>query len=381
MGRNSGLLQSWAGNPQVEDELETKTRTELLRVTFSYLSYAIVGNFIATASLVIGSWATNSPAVLLSWAGAMLLFNGMRWLVAKRLPVGELSESVRQKWDRSYLITAFLSGALWGFAGWYFFIPDDSGHNFFLALYVISMSAAAATSLSYHRVAYVAFCLPAIGPLMLRLVMEDGIPEQTVGFVIPLYFFFMILLSRHIYKAAAASISARILESHLAYHDHLTGVANRRYFEEALNREWSRAQRAAMSLSLIILDIDNFKRVNDIYGHAAGDDVLQLVAGMIAQRVREGGDLVARIGGEEFAVLLSDTDAAGASKLAEELCSRARTLQSRVEENCPPSTLSAGVASCIPDGAMMPETLINLADKALYRAKSQGKDRVETCTT
>jgi len=377
MGQNCDASQAPTSAARSRNAVEGAALSELLRSTFGHLGYAILGNLVAAISLTVGAWSTVSRALLLAWLGAMFIFNGLRWLQAQHLPVGAMSNSVRRRWDRMYLASAFTSGALWGLAGWFFFVPGESGHNFFVALYVISMSAAAATSLSYHRVAYVAFCLPAVVPVMLRLVQEDGTPERAVSFVIPLYFLFMILLSRHIYKAAYGSIVGRIAESHLAYHDYLTGVANRRYFEEGLNREWSRTRRSRSPLSLVILDIDNFKRFNDVYGHAIGDDVLRSVSRMIAERVRGGSDIVARVGGEEFAVLLPETDSEGASNLAEELCRRARNLQTRADLGCPSSTLSAGVATCIPDMDMTPERLTTLADLALYRAKAQGKDRVE----
>lgn len=381
MQRSHEKVRAWAKELGSRDDLELVARAELLRVTFSHLSYAILGNIVAGVSFTIGSWSTVPSGQLLLWLGLMLLFNGLRWRIGQHLPDGEMSERVRRKWDRGFLASAFVSGAFWGFAGGFFFLPGDSGHNFFLALYVISMSAAAATSLSYHRVAYAGFCLPAVVPLMLRLVSENGMPERAVAFVIPFYFFFMILLSRHIYRAAFVSMLSRIAESYLAYHDHLTGVANRRHFEEMFKQERSRATRTALPLSLIILDIDHFKRFNDTYGHAAGDEVLRRVSGMIAERVRGGGDLVARIGGEEFAVLLPETDSEGAASLAEELCSKARDLRPQGVRDHPRATLSAGVATCIPDNAIAGDTLIERADAALYRAKALGRDRVEVSST
>ena len=267
------------------------------------------------------------------------------------------------------------SGCIWGFAGGYFFIPGEPGHNFFLAVLLVSMSAAAATSLSYHRIAYPAFFLPAMTPITLLLLLETGAAEKAVGMVASFYFLMLYLLSRHIYEAAHISIVARINSQHLAYYDPLTGVANRRAFEEILKKEWLRALRSQQPLSLIITDIDDFKRYNDTYGHSAGDEVLKAVSQMIEGRIRRGTDLVARIGGEEFAVILPETDLAGAQALTEQILHHCRLLRSDFDRHHDAPTLSAGVSVCTPDEKNDVETLFERADSALYEAKRGGKNR------
>lgn len=377
MNRSTLFTRSGADPGDGDTTPPESAQAELLRTTFGHLPFAVLGNFAASMTLTIGSWASVSHALLLCWLGIMILFNTVRWLAARHVPQGPMSHEVLRRWDRAFLGSALLSGALWGFAGGTLFIPGDSGHNFFVALHVVSMAAAAATSLSYHRSAFPVFCIAAVAPITLRLMMEDSTPEKAVGFVLPLYFLFILLLSRSIYKAAYAAALSRIEERHLAYHDHLTGVANRRYFEEALNREWLRGRRSGRPISLVILDIDNFKRFNDTYGHAVGDEVLQAVATMILGRLRRGGDLVARFGGEEFAVLLPETDCDGARVLAEDLCDRARHLSAPPDNAYPAPTLSAGLSACIPREEMETDTLLNAADAALYQAKAGGKDRVQ----
>ena len=164
----------------------------------------------------------------------------------------------------------------------------------------------------------------------------------------------------------------------LATTDGLTGMANRRQFDRVLMLEWRRLARAELPLSLMMFDIDCFKLYNDFYGHLAGDDCLQQVAGAIASCVKRAGDLPARYGGEEFAVLLPDTTAEGANLVALAIYDRLSTLKLPHARSLigPYVTLSCGIATAIPSLEQSPDTLIHSADCALYQAKAEGKNRI-----
>jgi diguanylate cyclase (GGDEF)-like protein len=160
--------------------------------------------------------------------------------------------------------------------------------------------------------------------------------------------------------------------------DALTGIANRRHFDRALDRELRRARRERLPLSLVFLDLDEFKRFNDTYGHARGDEVLRLVAQTLDETFRRGGDLVARYGGEEFAVVLPGVDGKRAGLYAERLRRRIWRLAipygaSQVSDRM---TISGGVATVAPPHMVAPEDLLRAADQALYRAKCQGRNRI-----
>jgi diguanylate cyclase (GGDEF)-like protein len=177
-------------------------------------------------------------------------------------------------------------------------------------------------------------------------------------------------------QASVALENARLhrLVERQANTDGLTELPNRRHFEEALEAEISRAERFGGGLALVLADLDDFKQVNDRYGHQAGDDVLRTFAGILRDTVREI-DLPARYGGEEFAVLLPQTDIEGAHNLAERL---RRALASRPMTTQPGSlvavTASFGVASF--PAAPTPAALFAAADDALYQAKRAGKNCV-----
>lgn len=166
----------------------------------------------------------------------------------------------------------------------------------------------------------------------------------------------------------------------LSNNDGLTGIANRRYFDHYLDKEWRRAARYSKTLSLILLDIDFFKDYNDTYGHLYGDKCLKNVADVLKKTVSRSTDLVARYGGEEFVIVLPETDLSGASVIAEKIRSSVETLQiphkaSKVNNFI---TVSVGVYTITPDSNFDPQHLIHGADMALYEAKHKGRNRVES---
>ena len=164
----------------------------------------------------------------------------------------------------------------------------------------------------------------------------------------------------------------------LAFLDGLTGIANRRRFDETLETEWRRGRRSGSSLAVIMGDIDNFKHYNDHYGHQAGDTCLKAVAGALARTLKRGQDLAARYGGEEFVCLLPETEAPGARVLANALWEAIRDLAIPHEGTAPGIvTLSLGFASMIPSGEVEAKALVALADLQLYKAKSGGRNRIE----
>lgn len=164
----------------------------------------------------------------------------------------------------------------------------------------------------------------------------------------------------------------------LALLDGLTGIANRRNFDERLAAEWKRAKRNRLPLSLLLLDVDYFKLYNDHYGHAEGDECLRRIAAVLRQGTTRPADLAARYGGEEFVILLPETDRKGAAVTAEKVMATVTELAiphaySKVASHV---TVSIGATSLTPNEERTPEQLVKAADQALYQAKEQGRNRV-----
>lgn len=166
--------------------------------------------------------------------------------------------------------------------------------------------------------------------------------------------------------------------SDLAVNDGLTGIYNRRHFDDILYTEWKRMKREKTPLSLIMLDIDYFKKYNDTYGHQAGDDCLIKIATALADSLRRPADLVARYGGEEFVIVLPNVELNSATKFSEKIRAEIESLEieHRLSNISPFVTASLGVASIFPSNDSSHEILLQSADKALYNAKIRGRNCV-----
>ena len=164
----------------------------------------------------------------------------------------------------------------------------------------------------------------------------------------------------------------------ISLQDSLTSIANRRYFDEILERECQRAKRGQTSIALILLDVDFFKLYNDTYGHVAGDECLRKIANTLWGIVKRATDLVARYGGEEFAIILPDTDQAGAVRVGERILMQVRELGIRHEMSPVAEivTVSLGIAAVIPPPDLTPQMLIVAADQALYQVKNSGRNQL-----
>jgi diguanylate cyclase (GGDEF)-like protein/PAS domain S-box-containing protein len=216
------------------------------------------------------------------------------------------------------------------------------------------------------------FCLPllsqgeAIGVLHFQVIDSQGLPESA-----------MLMVNMFAEQVGLCISNLRLREAlrNQSIRDPLTGLFNRRYLEETLEREVRRATRSEQALGVIMLDLDHFKRFNDTYGHEAGDTVLRQTASFLANSVR-AEDIVCRFGGEEFIVILPMADLNATRTRAESICSRLRELEV-LHDGRPVGrvTASAGVAA-YPEHGIVPKALIEAADAAMYRAKKEGRDRV-----
>jgi diguanylate cyclase (GGDEF)-like protein len=222
---------------------------------------------------------------------------------------------------------------------------------------------------------------------------------RVYGLLASSFVLFMLILENsmlHV-RLIRANERERQKAAELAALDPLTGIANRRSFEEALDQEWRRTRRHRTPLCLFMIDVDDFKRFNDAYGHVAGDQCLRAIAQVLAGNARRAGQMAARYGGEEFAVLLPHVHVDEAHRLAQRLCEEVRELDIPHKDSTAADhvTISVGVASALlvfgsEPGSMWlpranaegvargsgPTALVEAADRALYEAKKAGRDRV-----
>ena len=199
---------------------------------------------------------------------------------------------------------------------------------------------------------------------------EDGAVEALIGFMFD-------ISERKRTEEQLLQLQRELEE--LSFRDGLTGVFNRRMFDTVLAREWASAHRNAQALSLVMIDIDHFKEYNDRYGHLAGDDCLRRVAQTLSTTARRPRDFLARFGGEEFVLILPETDLAAAHTLAERLRAAVRDLHIPHEGSptAPFVTVSLGLGSRAPESGDDPQDLLRQVDQLLYRAKRDGRNRIE----
>jgi diguanylate cyclase (GGDEF)-like protein len=250
------------------------------------------------------------------------------------------------------------------------------------------MMAGAVPLLSPVSHAYWCFAIPVVLPISIRMMWVGDRIHLIMGLMIVIFGLAMLATSALVHrlfrdaeKLRRELYSAIEVEHALEYLvrlDSLTGIPNRRLFEEELSKEWARAKRDHAPFSLIMADIDHFKEYNDHYGHPAGDLCLVDVAQAMHHALSRPGDVVARIGGEEFAFLLPQTDLSGAIAVAEQIRERILALNLPHEASPVAShvTLSFGVSSSELASISSPAELIRTSDIALYEAKRCGRNQI-----
>lgn len=388
---------------------------------------ALFNGMLAGAFMVIIFWHGGNHRLLLSWLGIYTALNLGRYGFVKRALRRGGAKVVGRRAFRDLLIGNGLSGILWGLFGMYLVRTGDPT---LLPVVVLALGGMVAAAVSVYSVSIQAFCifsLPAMLPPALWLLLQDNGLQTYMGGLALLFLLVIVMaevrlnrlvlrtldmefrniglvnqlrdeelriskLNRTLEKELSAlkktedELRAQKLKAEdmadklltLSSQDGLTGVANRRSFDQTLAREWGRLGREARPLALILCDIDYFKAYNDRYGHQKGDHCLMRVAATLEEYARRGGDLAARYGGEEFAVILSNTDLDGARALAEQMRQAVEQLRIRHESSAAGGfvTVSFGVAALVPQRGLNSANLISLADRALYAAKQAGRNRV-----
>lgn len=226
------------------------------------------------------------------------------------------------------------------------------------------------------RPAMFAVALVALGAHIARHHFSTGM--AAIVFALAVYGLRSTILQGRYMRSQQALEEAKERLEELAMVDSLTGIANRRCFDQRLELEWGRSNRMQSPLSLLLIDIDYFKNLNDTYGHLVGDDCLSTVAAALRLALTRGGDLLARYGGEEFAAILPGTGSEGAKAVAVKLQAAVRDLNIKNPTSVGPCmSISVGYATYELSRRGSPAMLIETADRALYQAKLNGRNRVE----
>ncbi len=350
-------------------------------------------NIIISSVLASYLWSFPIPkAVLLSWVFSMFLLNIVRIYTLKKhskiiIKIGQ------KKFFNLFILGTILAGLLWS-ACYFLFAPYLAWQDRIIIIFIIGgMSAGAITSLSSSQTAYLSFIIPMVAPIIFASFFIVELQNTFVGVIATIYLIGITgsmkinnkLISENIALSRNKDQLITQLENfndklktaneeieQLSQTDRLTGLYNRDHFDLMLQKEWSRARRNHVNLTLLIIDIDNFKKVNDSYGHLSGDHALKLVANVLKDTFRRADDFIARLGGDEFAILLYNSSALDAEKLAQNLYHNPILIEEHQQE----IRFSIGICSLKPNEHNNPHELMKKSDVALYEAKAKGKNTV-----
>jgi diguanylate cyclase (GGDEF)-like protein len=356
--------------------------------SFRQLPISLVVNLVNGLILVLVLWGAASAPVLLTWLLLLVAVTGTRFLTMRAFRKATPDRREHAAWTHYFVAGAGASGVVWGLAGVLLFHPSSFPHQVFLAFVLGGMVAGAVPLLSSVRRAYWLFAIPAVVPISIQMLSIGDPMHLIMGLMIAIFGFAMLSTSvqiRHLYhdleilrRDLLSSIELSRSLEHMVRVDPLTQIPNRLLFEEELKREWGRAERDHETLALIIGDIDHFKEYNDHYGHPAGDKCLVTVAQTMQRALSRTSDVVARIGGEEFAFLLPRTNLSGAMSVAEQMREKilAMKLPHEASSVVKQVTLSFGVASSNDATIASPADLVRVSDLALYEAKRRGRNQI-----
>jgi diguanylate cyclase (GGDEF)-like protein len=361
--------------------VEEHVRAETVRAVFQQAILAPILTLLVAVLVGASLWRTSAHGPLVVWLGAIAVLSLARLALVlayrRRSPVP--FEMIG--WEQAFVLTLVGISLAWGVGGALLLPLDSLAHQAIIYFFLIGIAGGAVASYSVHPTACLLSLLSLLVPVTIRFALQDVIELRAMAAAGVMYLIASIRATRNYgaFWRRTFRLSWELQEAHQLAHrmartDELTGLNNRRAFTEQCERALEQARRYGRQLALVMFDIDHFKTVNDTYGHAAGDRVLQALAEAIERTVREV-DVAGRLGGEEFAVMLPETGGVEAAALAERLRQAVAGLSVPHEGGGITFTCSFGVAARTED-VMELDTLLSRADEALYRAKRQGRDRI-----
>ena len=364
---------------------------------------------------------------MMPWLSIFLFITGIRLYSAHIFVRSENASSNIDLWFSWHIFGVIISGIIWG--GFILLLARSSDPVYFSLIVICAtgLCTGAMAVYSFSFLSFVMFVIPLLTPLGIFFVVGDHSSISSLAYFNFLFLITIIITSWKLNRTTSHSLclyienqelltalktekrqiigtnkkleedlksriqtEAKLLHEKriaediskelkiLSTQDSLTGINNRRRFDEALYDEWYRASRLSRPLSLVLCDIDKFKEYNDTYGHVEGDKCLTRVAHLIDDYARRAGDMAARFGGEEFVIILPDAEQEHAKAIAEQI--RIAIMDLGLPHGASPVaniiTASFGVCTKAPDRDTSPKTLIECADKAMYLAKKQGRNKV-----
>ncbi|WP_409314342.1 diguanylate cyclase [Pseudomonas putida] len=338
----------------------------------------MLGSFLAAVMLCWLGWERFDQQRVMVWMTLLGLSTGVRTAMFFAYLRAPANQRTAERWEWRYWVTLMLSAAIWGWGAFAVMPADDALGQTLIMLFAVGMSVSAVSCYSSYRnmtlVSMGLVLLPSTGWLLL----QPSTLQQGIALAVLVFAWFVVSATQSLSSALTTAwrLKHEMQRAHrlamvASCTDELTGLNNRRAFFDNASAQHVRCRETGTFMAVLMLDVDHFKQINDTFGHAAGDQVLQRIGAAISASLRDN-DIAGRLGGEEFAILLPNTPPDTAIEVAERL--RALIAKLRVNDEHP-VTASIGLAL-----AKAPATelgaLLSSADSAMYLSKVSGRNRV-----
>ena len=356
-------------------------RQQQVRLLFEHSTLTLCGTMFCAFALLFLLWAHVPKEHLLLWLGAAALLTLARLLVQQRYQHVASKTTDPSRWLQMFAAGIVLSGLLWGAVSVWLFPSQSMTHQLFIALILSGICAGAVTVYAPLRGGFLMFALPALIPLVARLLMDGSVEGQLTAGIVAM---FVVIMNRIAQQTGQTLHNMLELQSrnaeltralhHQATHDSLVDLINHGEFLRRLHRLVDRESAPHLDFALVFIDLDLFKRVNDSGGHAAGDALLQAVGSVLSRHTRSR-DTAARVGGDEFALLLENCPPEKAMEIAEQVRAEISELDLEFDDKRFRVGASVGVTYG-QTGMHSASAVLKSADAACYAAKEGGRNRV-----
>ncbi|MGE8186023.1 diguanylate cyclase [Pseudomonas sp. NPDC086278] len=358
--------------------IAAQVRSDRLHQLFHQSFSAVFGSFLAAVMLCGLCWVRFDHTVIFTWVGLLTASSMLRILMFVGYFRSPSSERTPQRWEKQYWVTLALSAGIWGAGALAVMPANDLLAQALVMLFAVGMSVSAVSCYSAYRFMTLASIGLVLLPCTVWMLFQPSAMQVGMALAVIVFASFVASATRKLSEALETAFRltremehANRLSTYAAQTDELTGLKNRRAFFERAQQLFNECKHNRLPLCAVMLDMDHFKHINDTYGHQVGDQVLRQMGVVINRSFRET-DIYGRLGGEEFAILLPDTSIDVALNMVEQLIQSIAGLMTGPVHRI---SASLGVAA-MELGDVDLQSLMNNADKALYRAKARGRNQV-----
>ncbi|QLZ68417.1 GGDEF domain-containing protein [Legionella sp. PC1000] len=340
-------------------------------------------NIVLAILLALELLYVNVPLQQVIWISPVILASAAKWFFCHYFLKKGLGHYENSHILIYFILLTFIMGITWGVFYCLMFSYISVVQEFIIILALGGLSAGAIASLTVYLPAYYAYVIPIFIQLIAYNYWIDKGERITLAIML-LFFLIMLIVSARMNHSSLNKIFLLSREKEsliddlqtLSITDALTGLYNRRYFQSILQKEWDKAQRNHYSIILVSIDIDNFKLINDNLGHTSGDNFLIYFAKLLKKGFRRANDIIFRVGGDEFFIILVNQTIQEGLSVCHSFNDQFNNKKSKKKSIMKHITLSMGIVSTQGNYKLQIDTLIALADKALYQAKNEGKNRM-----